>query len=78
MAPNSDVAVAAPDVRFFNFLPFYDKKITFRPLDDLFPDWTRHAYVEYSNELDTLTPSMVSCVLVCQFIFLLKTLVKLL
>jgi hypothetical protein len=42
--------------------------------------FARHqcAYVEFSNELDALTHSMVSCVLVYQFIFLLKTLVKLL
>ena len=42
--------------------------------------FARHqrTYVEYSNELDTPTPSMVSCVLVCQFIFLFKMLVKVL
>jgi hypothetical protein len=46
--------------------------------DQVQEPFARHqcAYVEYSNELDALTSSMVSCVLVCQFIFLLKTLVN--
>jgi hypothetical protein len=48
--------------------------------DQVQEPFARHqcAYVEYSNELDVITPSMVSFVLECQFIFLLKTLVPLL
>jgi hypothetical protein len=42
----------------------------------LFKEVCRQLKVSFFE--DTLTPSMVSCVLVCQFIFLLKTLVKLL
>jgi hypothetical protein len=48
--------------------------------DQVHEAFARHqrAYVEYSNKLDALTPSMVSCVLECQFIFFLKTLIPLL